>query len=101
VTRDPALQPERTRLAWRRTGLATAIVVVLQIRLAFLLGPAGAGAAAAALAGWAACVAIAYRRGSQLRRPRPPAAGRTPAALAMIITGYAVLGVVLVCTSVG
>ncbi|HEX2773971.1 MAG TPA: DUF202 domain-containing protein [Micromonosporaceae bacterium] len=101
MTRDPGLQPERTRLAWRRTALATGVVAVLLLRMAFLLGPAGALPAAAALAGWVACAAIAYRRGGRMTERQPTAAGRTLAVLAMITAGYAALGVVLVSTSLG
>jgi hypothetical protein len=100
VTRDPGLQPERTRLAWRRTVLAAGVVTVLLLRMALLLGPAGTLQAAAALAGWAACAAIAYRRGGRTAQ-EPRAAGWAPAALATIVAGYAALGVVLVSTSVG
>jgi len=100
VTRDPGLQPERTRLAWRRTVLATGVVAVLLLRMALQLGPAGLGPAAAALAGWAACAAIAHRRGGRTGR-EPGAAGWGPAALAAIAAGYAALGVALVSTSLG
>lgn len=101
MTRDPGLQPERTRLAWRRTSLATAIVAVLLLRMAFRVGPVGALPAAGALAGWAACAALAHRRGGRLTQRHPSAAGRTPAVLALITAGYAVLGLVLVSTSLG
>jgi Domain of unknown function (DUF202) len=101
VTRDSGLQPERTRLAWRRTVLAAGVVAILLLRMAFLRGPAGALAAAAALAGWVSCVAIAYQRGGRMIGRQPSAGGRTLPVLAMITAGYATLGVILVWTSLG
>jgi uncharacterized membrane protein YidH (DUF202 family) len=100
VTDDHGASAERTRLAWRRTGLSAAAVGLLAARPAF--GPAaGAGrwlTAACAMAGWAALVALAYRRARGLRA-RPPAPGR-PAILAyaLITVGFAVLGGGLVVT---
>jgi hypothetical protein len=128
VTRDPGLQRERTRLAWRRTMLAAAVVAILLLRMALRLGPAGALPAAAVLLGWAACAGIAQRRGGRMIH-EPGPAGRAPGAggrapgsssrasgsggrasgaigweqaiLAAIVAGYAALGVALVSTSVG
>jgi hypothetical protein len=101
VIEDPGLQPERTRLAWRRTVPAMGVVAVLLVRMAFLLGPGGALPAAAALAGWVACVAVAYRRGGRITAGKPAATDRTLVVLAMITAGYAALGVALVSTSLG
>nr|MDT0663078.1 DUF202 domain-containing protein [Micromonospora sp. DSM 115978] len=91
--RDPGLQPERTRLAWRRTALAFTVVAVLAARLALPRGVPGLLAALVAAAGWAATIAAL--------RPRPAAAGHrqrptaTPLA-ALAAAGYAVLGAVVV-----
>jgi hypothetical protein len=77
------------------------VVVLLLLRMAFRLGPAGALVGAAALAGWVACAAIAYRNGGRMTARQPSAYGRTPVVLALITAGYAALGVVLVSTSLG
>ncbi|MGW7440652.1 DUF202 domain-containing protein [Streptomyces sp. NPDC054849] len=83
--RDAGLQPERTRLAWRRTTLASSVVAVLALRQA--LRGAGApvevaGAAAIALI-WLVFLAVAHRRIRALAADRPP--GLAPrAALAVV-----------------
>jgi uncharacterized membrane protein YidH (DUF202 family) len=49
---DRGLQPERTALAWQRTGLATAAAALAALRLAVLLNnPVAAVMAAVALGG--------------------------------------------------
>lgn len=73
--RDAGLQPERTRLAWRRTTLASAVVAVLALRQA-LRGSGRplelAGAAVTALV-WLAFLGVAHRRIRALAAGRPPA----------------------------
>ncbi|MFC7547499.1 DUF202 domain-containing protein [Plantactinospora sp. GCM10030261] len=112
AARDPGLQPERTRLAWRRNALANAVVALLVIRLALGHGVAGAVGAAAALAGWTLVVAVTYRRMAGPRRagspPRPGGSGRdrpdpVPGGPALplsaaIAVGYALLGGALLLT---
>ncbi|WP_314249367.1 DUF202 domain-containing protein [Streptomyces sp. DSM 40907] len=84
--RDAGLQPERTRLAWRRTTLASSVVAVLAVRQA--LRGAGApvelaGAAAIALI-WLAFLWVAHRRIRALAAGRPPELAPR-AALAVVV----------------
>ncbi|MFI8387444.1 DUF202 domain-containing protein [Streptomyces sp. NPDC085540] len=71
--RDAGLQPERTRLAWRRTTLASSVVAVLALRQA-LRGTGApvelAGVAAIALI-WLAFLWVAHRRIRALAADRP------------------------------
>ncbi|MCX4802569.1 DUF202 domain-containing protein [Streptomyces sp. NPDC058682] len=71
--RDAGLQPERTRLAWRRTTLASSVVAVLALRQA-LRGTGApvelAGVAAIALI-WLAFLWVAHRRIRALAAARP------------------------------
>jgi uncharacterized membrane protein YidH (DUF202 family) len=87
---DPGASAERTRLAWRRTGLSATAVGLLAARPAFH-PDAGAKAwllATLAMAAWAAMVALGYRRANALGA-RPPRPGRRA------ITAYAMLTVAL------
>ncbi|WP_433531832.1 DUF202 domain-containing protein [Micromonospora sp. CA-263727] len=93
-TRDPGLQPERTRLAWRRTALALTVVAMLTVRLALTGGPSGAPLALLAVLGWAATVTLFWRRGTG--GGRPGAGGRTLAVVGLGASGFALIGIVLV-----
>jgi hypothetical protein len=62
--RDPGLQPERTRLAWRRTTLSGTVSAVLAVKSALHGGPSAAGIVACALACvlWLGFLSLAHRR---------------------------------------
>jgi hypothetical protein len=96
--RDPGLQPERTRLAWRRTTLSCAVAAVLAGRSA-LHGGSTPGALAAGLAVlvFLAFLVLAHRRILQLNAPRPrllPAVSALAVAACML--ALAVFGVAVV-----
>ncbi|MFF3752762.1 DUF202 domain-containing protein [Streptomyces sp. NPDC002018] len=74
--RDPGLQPERTRLAWRRTTLTCTVVAVLAVRRAIHRDGTGA-AGAPVVAGlvvlvWLGFLAVAHRRVRALATAIPP-----------------------------
>ncbi|MFJ4781216.1 DUF202 domain-containing protein [Streptomyces sp. NPDC088762] len=86
--RDAGLQPERTRLAWRRTTLASSVVAVLALRQA-LRGSGGrvevAGAAVIALV-WLVFLWVAHRRIRELAAGRPRGLAPRAAASAVACT---------------
>jgi uncharacterized membrane protein YidH (DUF202 family) len=92
-TPDHCASAERTRLAWRRTGLSAAAVALLAVRPAFAPDPGVLAVlvTAASMAGWAALVALAYRRARGLDRHPPRPAHRTVTAYALITVGFALI----------
>ena len=95
---DPGASAERTRLAWRRTGLSASAVGLLAVRPAFApdAGAARVLLAAAAMAGWATLVGLAYRRARGLAATRPRAGRRTVVAYAGVTVGLAVVAALVV-----
>jgi uncharacterized membrane protein YidH (DUF202 family) len=94
MTSDAGAAAERTRLAWRRTGLTAAIAGLLAVRPAFApdAGLLAILLAAAAMAGWATMMALAFRRGRGLDA-RPPRPGRRVIVVyAMVTVGFALIG---------
>ncbi|HEY8979890.1 MAG TPA: DUF202 domain-containing protein [Streptomyces sp.] len=102
VVRDPGLQPERTRLAWRRTTLAGTVVAVLAMKTALHGGLSPAGVAVCAVCGglWLALLTVAHRRIVTLASAhQPPVLSPRLAAAAVLCTiATAVCAAVLVVT---
>jgi hypothetical protein len=62
--RDPGLQPERTRLAWRRTTLSSTVAALLAVKTTLQGGGSVTGVVVCALCCvlWLGFLAIAHRR---------------------------------------
>ncbi|MCW3845299.1 DUF202 domain-containing protein [Micromonospora yasonensis] len=91
MSRDPGLQPERTRLAWRRTLLALTGVTVLEIRLALAGHALDAALAGVAVAAWLVTLLVDWRRATGVGPRRGQRWSFPLTALAAV--GLALLGV--------
>ncbi|MGI5453453.1 DUF202 domain-containing protein [Streptomyces sp. CA-249302] len=98
--RDPGLQPERTRLAWRRTTLAATVAAVLAMKTSLHGGASAAGVVTCALVCglWLTFLFVAHRRIRALAgRPVPRALAPRHATAAILCTvAMAVCGAALV-----
>lgn len=101
MTGPPGAQPERTRLAWRRTTLTSAVAAALAVRsvLARDAGPAGYAAAALGVLSWLVLLRLAHRRIRALSGAVPTCDGRPLLAVALCTLAMTAFGVVLLWTT--
>ncbi|MDQ1044155.1 DUF202 domain-containing protein [Streptomyces sp. V4I2] len=98
--RDPGLQPERTRLAWRRTTLSSTAAAILAMKTTLHGGVSAPGIVVCALccALWLAFLLIAHHRIRTLSATSSPTAltPRHATAGALLTVGLAVCAAALV-----
>lgn len=98
MTPDPGRQPERTRLAWRRTVLGFTVVALLAGRLAVLApeAPLAPLALATVLLGWLGLLVLSWRRIVATSTVAPAPVRRAVPLTAWGTVGFAAVGIALV-----
>ncbi|XUL87086.1 DUF202 domain-containing protein [Streptomyces galilaeus] len=98
--RDPGLQPERTRLAWRRTTLSSTVAAVLAVKAALHgdIRPEGVIICALCCTLWLGFLTVAHHRITTLAAGGPPRplAPRHATAAVLCTVAVAVCAAVLV-----
>ncbi|MFJ6898482.1 DUF202 domain-containing protein [Streptomyces hokutonensis] len=98
--RDPGLQPERTRLAWRRTTLSSTVAAVLAVKATLHGGVNAEGIIICALccALWLGFLTVAHRRITTLAAAGtpPPLTPRHATTAVLCTVAVAVCAAVLV-----
>lgn len=100
--RDPGLQPERTSLAWQRSGVNAALVSGLAVLVALRRGQPALVVTTAVIAAASAAVAgVTVWQATRERGtwPQPPSSpGDRLLAVALVVAAAAVVGVALALT---